>query len=971
MKKSNRQSRSMARQFARDYLFVSLIPIVLLLFFVVFGSLVTKNYLEDLLQRSTHELNEDAKLLLQRQGQKIIQDKAKDVAKQIEIFLKAYPDASMNDLQDNPYFKNVAMQKVGTTGYTCLYEAGTGIMRIHPNPNLIDREMVFLAKKLPSWWAIFQPTLYGKEVSGYYDWLEPNGTIRQKYMTITPVGEKFHDITLMVAATTYIDEFSVPIVAMKNRARAITAHYQDFVYRQGFVIVGTIVVVLLLTFAGIYLLGRRAVFRYVLPIEKLAEAAKKLGEGEWEASEHIAMIKGEDEIGALVQAFSNMTNQLKELFASLEHRVAELKLTQAALKQSEEHYRGLFDGVPVGLYRTTPEGKILDANPTLVQMLGYPDQETYLAQNAADIYANPEDRTWWKAQMEGKSSVHGSEIQMRRYDGTIIWAEDRARAVRHTEGHVLYFEGSIEDITERRRAEIALRKSEEEYKKLYAESKKAEEVYRSLLHSSADPIVIYDLGGKAGYVSPAFTQVFGWTLAEVKGKRIPFVPESEREATLAIINDLMEFGTPCHGFETKRYTKDGRVLDVSISASRYDDHEGKPAGTLSILRNISGKKRLEAQLQQAQKMEAIGTLAGGIAHDFNNLLMGIQGRASLMLMDIDSLHPHFEHIKEIVDYVRSAADLTKQLLGFARGGKYEVKTTDLNELIKNQNQMFGRARKEINIREEYREDLWTVDIDQGQIQQMLLNLYVNAWQAMSGGGDLYIQTENVTVDENYGKQYQVEPGKYVRISVTDTGVGMDEATRQRVFDPFFTTKEMGRGTGLGLASAYGIIKNHDGIIDVYSEKGEGTTFNIYLPASEKKVIAEKELAEDVLKGSGTVLLVDDEEIIIDVAKSILEQLGYTVLVARGGKEAVELYMKNRKEIDLVVLDMIMPEMGGGDAYDRLKEINPDIKVLLSSGYSINGQATEILERGCSGFIQKPFSVGDLSKKIRQILDKEY
>jgi signal transduction histidine kinase/ActR/RegA family two-component response regulator len=436
---------------------------------------------------------------------------------------------------------------------------------------------------------------------------------------------------------------------------------------------------------------------------------------------------------------------------------------------------------------------------------------------------------------------------------------------------------------------------------------------------------------------------------------------------MAIINDLMEFGTPCHGFETRRYTKDGRVLDVSISASRYDDHEGNPAGTLSILRNISGKKRLEAQLQQAQKMEAIGTLAGGIAHDFNNLLMGIQGRASLVLMDIDSSHPHFEHIKEIVDYVRSSADLTKQLLGFARGGKYEVKTTDLNELIKSQNQMFGRARKEINIREKYQEDLWTVDVDQGQIEQVLLNLYVNAWQAMSGGGNLYIHTENVTVDENYSKQCKMDPGKYVKISVTDTGVGMDEATRQRVFDPFFTTREMGRGTGLGLASAYGIIKNHGGIIDVYSEKGEGTTFNIYLPASEKKVIGEKELAEDVLKGHGTILLVDDEDIIVDVAKSILEQLGYTVLIARGGKEAIELYMKNRKEIDLVILDMIMPEVGGGDAYDRLKEINPDIKVLLSSGYSINGQATEILERGCNGFIQKPFSVGDLSKKIREIL----
>jgi signal transduction histidine kinase len=238
------------------------------------------------------------------------------------------------------------------------------------------------------------------------------------------------------------------------------------------------------------------------------------------------------------------------------------------------------------------------------------------------------------------------------------------------------------------------------------------------------------------------------------------------------------------------------------------------------------KAKLQDQLQQAQKMDSLGTLAGGIAHDFNNLLMGIQGRTSLMLMRSDSSHSHFEHLKGIEDYIQSAAGLTKQLLGFARGGKYEIKTTDLNEFIKKQNLMFGRTRKEINIHERFEKNLWTVEVDQGQVEQVLLNLYVNSWQAMPGGGGLYIQTENIVIDEFFNRPYHVEPGKYVKIIVTDTGVGMDEATQQRIFDPFFTTKEMGRGTGLGLASAYGIIKNHDGFIDVYSEKGKGTTFDI-------------------------------------------------------------------------------------------------------------------------------------------------
>jgi len=264
-----------------------------------------------------------------------------------------------------------------------------------------------------------------------------------------------------------------------------------------------------------------------------------------------------------------------------------------------------------------------------------------------------------------------------------------------------------------------------------------------------------------------------------------------------------------------------------------------------------------------------------------------------------------------------------------------------------------------------------VEVDQAQIEQVLLNLYVNAWQAMPNGGDLYVETSNVVLDENYARLFGVSPGNYVKISVTDTGIGMDKATQQRIFDPFFTTKEMVRGTGLGLSSAYGIIKNHGGIINVYSEKDEGTTFNIYLPASEKEIaVREERLADEILKGTETVLLVDDEDMIVDVGEEMLKEMGYKVLVARGGKEAVEVYAKRKEEIDLVILDMIMPDMGGGEAYDRMKEKNPKVRVILSSGYSIDGQATEILERGCDAFIQKPFNIKEMSGKIREILEKK-
>jgi two-component system cell cycle sensor histidine kinase/response regulator CckA len=365
----------------------------------------------------------------------------------------------------------------------------------------------------------------------------------------------------------------------------------------------------------------------------------------------------------------------------------------------------------------------------------------------------------------------------------------------------------------------------------------------------------------------------------------------------------------------------------------------------------------------------LGTLARGIAHDFNNLLMGIQGRTSLMLMDTDFGHPYYEDLKGIEDIVRSAADMTKQLLGFARSGKYEVKPTDMNEVIQKSAQMFGRTKREIKIHTKYQENIWSVEADPSQIEQVLLNLYINAWQAMPGGGDLYLQTDNLTLDESHSKPYRLNPGKYVKISITDTGVGMDEAIRERIFEPFFTTKAMGRGMGLGLASVYGIIKNHDGIINVFSQRGEGTTFDIYLPASAKKVISGKTLQKKALKGAGTVLLVDDEDIIVSIWEKNLKTMGYDVITAKNGKEAIERYKENLARVDIVLLDMIMPEMGGGETYDRLKEINPNVRVLLSSGYSIEGQASEILKRGCNGFIQKPFRMRLLLKKMKEILEK--
>ena len=513
---------------------------------------------------------------------------------------------------------------------------------------------------------------------------------------------------------------------------------------------------------------------------------------------------------------------------------------------------------------------------------------------------------------------------------------------------------TVENALERKRAEEALRKSEEKY--------------RSLFEDSRDAVVITNREGKLVDVNQAWLDLYGYTRGEIADLNVGQLYASPDDQSR--FQEEIEQKGFVRDYEFKARKKDETEMDCLITATVRRADDESILGYQGIIRDITEKKRLEAQFQQAQKMQAMGTLASGIAHDFNNLLMGIQGNASLMLLDKTSGHPGYERLKNIEQGVKSGTRLTKQLLGLAKSGKYEVKPTDLNELIKRSSGMFGRTKKEIAIHTKYQEGIWPVEVDQGQIEQVLLNLYVNAWQAMPAGGELYLETENVTLDKDYVKPFDLEPGRYVKVSITDTGVGMDEATQQRIFEPFFTTKDMGRGTGLGLASVYGMIKNHDGMINVESKKGEGTTFAIYLPASKKEITKEKELSHEVFRGKETVFLIDDEDMIIDVSQEIIKALGYTVLVARSGKEAIEIYEKNKEKIDMVILDMIMPGMGGRETYDRMKDINPDIKVLLSSGYGIDGEAEEILERGCDGFLQKPFNMKKLSQKIREILDKK-
>jgi two-component system, cell cycle sensor histidine kinase and response regulator CckA len=511
----------------------------------------------------------------------------------------------------------------------------------------------------------------------------------------------------------------------------------------------------------------------------------------------------------------------------------------------------------------------------------------------------------------------------------------------------------------------------------------SEDRYRYLVENSPDIIYTLDRNGNFTFISDAVERILGFYSEQLIGKHYThIIHEDDLEKSQWTFNERRTGDRATSGIELrlKSVKSDEEAVPCEVKhitvelkcTGMYDkpttERAKRHLGTHGVARDISDRKRLEAQLQQSQKMEALGTLAGGIAHDFNNLLMVIQGHISLMLLKIDSQHPHFERLKSIEECIQSAAALTGQLLGFARGGKYDVKPIDINAILRKTSKMFGRTKKEVVIREKYGKGIHPVDADQGQIEQVLLNLYVNAVQAMPAGGELRLETKNVTFGPYSVRPFNLDPGDYVRISVTDNGLGMDEKTRQRIFEPFFTTKGMGRGTGLGLASAYGIIKNHKGVIDVESKQGVGTTFSLYLPASKTELRHDEDSSDGLLKGTETVLLVDDEAMIMQVGKGILEALGYQVLTAASGQEALDVYQANRNAIAITILDMVMPGLGGGETYDALKKIDPDVKVLLSSGYSSAGQATEILRRGCNGFIQKPFNIGTLSEKLREILD---
>ncbi len=642
--------------------------------------------------------------------------------------------------------------------------------------------------------------------------------------------------------------------------------------------------------------------------------------------------------------------------------IVRAQAAEQALRESEERYRRISEMLSDYAYVFRVE-----ANQRLVldwviggfeRITGFTPEESAVHGGWAAL-VHPDDSPiaveHVRHLLAGEADV--TEFRIVRKDGEVRWLRDHGQPVwDETQGRVVRIYGAVEDITERKQMET-------EHERLM-----------TAIEQAGESILITDAEGIIQYVNPAFETVTGFIRREVIGYTPRILKSGEHdESFYRHLWETVSSGKIWQGrIVNKR--KDGSLYTGELTISPVCDTSGRIVNYVAVKRDITEQLRLEAQLRQAQKMESVGRLAGGVAHDFNNILSVILGQVDLALTTkIEQALPLYAELQEIRQAAQRSADLTRQLLAFARKQVASPKVLNLNDIVAKTLKMLHRLiGEDINLVWKPGADLWSVKIDPAQVDQILANLCINSRDAITGVGQITIETGNVTIDETYcaNHPYFVS-GEYVLLAVSDNGCGMDSETLEKIFEPFFTTKEPGKGTGLGLATVYGIVKQNNGLINVYSEPEKGTTFKIYLPrhADEAQNVQIEQEAE-IAQGRGeTVLLVEDEPGVLKMGKMMLERLGYRVLDASTPGESIRLAEEHTGEIRLLITDVVMPGMNGRDLARQLQSRYPTLKCLFISGYTANVIADHGVLEGGMHFLQKPFSMKELAVKVRAALDE--
>lgn len=656
------------------------------------------------------------------------------------------------------------------------------------------------------------------------------------------------------------------------------------------------------------------------------------------------------------------TSMLIQANNALKEEIERHKKTVEQLKEAEERYRNIFENAQEGIFQVSRDGRCLIANPSLARIHGYDSPEELIKAITnidRQLYVDRKVFIEVMALLKRDGIVNNFEAELYKKDGSTNWVSMNIRVVRDDTGDVLYYEGTVQDITERKRAENALKASEEKY--------------RSVVEGSLAAFYItQDLELK--YVNRRFCEMHGYTYEEMVGKLtiLDVVYPEDREKVKRQIEERIKGMVKDVEYESRGIRKDGSVINLKVMGSTLM-YNGRPAAIGTII-DITKEKALEAQLYQAQKLEAIEALAGGIAHDFNNILSAIIGYVGLLQMKMRRDDPLRLYLEQILSSSHKATQLIQGLLSFSRKQTIRLFPYKINSIIEGVEKILRRLLTEdIELVLHLSDEDLTVMADTIQLDQLFANLVTNARDAMPEGGVITIKTSSFEMDNDFiaSKGYG-EPGRYVLISISDTGHGMDDKLKARIFEPFFTTKGVGKGTGLGLSMVYGIVTQHNGYIDCYSEPGRGTRFDIYLPVvleDEREDEKKKDIKPRTKEQARTSILVaEDNEELRKLIKIVLKENGYDVIEASNGLEAIDNFKKNKDKIGLAVLDVVMPGKNGKEVYDEIKKIAPNIKVLFTSGYTDDILHHKgLLEEGLH-LLPKPVAPETLLKKVREMLD---